>query len=403
MSREPARPQLRLFGWAFYDFANTIFSAVVLTFYFPLYLTSLTHRNLNLGIATSSAMILSAIVVPWLGALSDRTGKTKFYLFWTTLFCIVFTVLLSFENSTLTLIADFLMACFFFHSSLVFYNALLPVVAEPDKQGLVSGLGTGLGYLGVLFAIPIANMIDLLWGRRWVFAGAGFLFLIFSLPLFLWVPERKVPNPVPFSLKILGESWQKVFRLVGSLTQRKNVMFFFLGNFFVVEAMNAIIFWLVIYMSRVFNPAQTGLVTAFLSLNFSAFFFGVIAGVLADTWGAGQTFLVSSAVLFVTLCILALAPSFAIFVTVSLLGGGFAFAGIWTSGRKRVLEFCSPAEAGEYFGLYNLTTKISVVFSLIFSLLADRFGFRAALASLILPSGIGTLLLWLSSTNPRNE
>lgn len=390
-------PQLRLLGWAFYDFANTIFSAVVLTFYFPLYLTSLTHRNLNLGIATSTAMVLAAVAVPWLGALSDRTGKTKFYLICTTFFCIVFTVLLSFENSTLTLMADFLVACFFFHASLVFYNALLPVVTEPGKQGLASGLGTGLGYLGVLFAIPIAHVIDYLLGRRWVFAGAGILFLIFSVPLFLWVPERKVPNPAPFSFKILMESWQKVFRLAASLLERRNVALFFLGNFFVVEAMNAIIFWLVVYVSRVFEPNQTVLVTTFLSLNFSAFLFGVIAGLLTDKWGAHKTLLTASGALCLTLLVLALAQNFPLFVTASLLGGGFAFSGIWTGGRKRVLEFAPAGEEGEYFGFYNLTTKISVVFSLVFSLLADHFGFRAALASLILPSALGFCLLWFSS------
>ena len=90
---------LRLAGWAFYDFANTIFSAVVLTFYFPLYLTALTHRNLNLGISASLAMVLAGLAVPSLGALSDRTGKTKLYLVWTTVLCVIFTFLLSLANS----------------------------------------------------------------------------------------------------------------------------------------------------------------------------------------------------------------------------------------------------------------------------------------------------------------
>src|SRR5689334_21929549 len=93
----PDRPgeSRTLFSWALYDFANTIFSAVVLTSYFPLYLTSLAGSNWLLGAATTGSMILAGLVVPFAGALSDRTGKTKKYLWRTTLACIVFFALLS--------------------------------------------------------------------------------------------------------------------------------------------------------------------------------------------------------------------------------------------------------------------------------------------------------------------
>ena len=69
-----------LLSWASYDFANTIFSAIVLTSYFPLYLTELAGKNIYLGAASSLSMILAGLIVPFLGALSDQTGKTKVYL-----------------------------------------------------------------------------------------------------------------------------------------------------------------------------------------------------------------------------------------------------------------------------------------------------------------------------------
>ena len=75
----PVEP-IPLVSWALYDFANTIFSAVVLTAYFPLYLTEVTGANWSLGMASSASMILAGAVVPFLGALSDRTGGAKKYL-----------------------------------------------------------------------------------------------------------------------------------------------------------------------------------------------------------------------------------------------------------------------------------------------------------------------------------
>lgn len=392
-----------LYSWALYDLANTIFSAVVLTFYFPLYLTEMTHRNFHLGVSTTTAMVLAGLVVPWLGALSDWTGKTKAYLITATLLCIVFIFSLSLFTAVPMLMAGFLLACFFFHGSLVFYNALLPVVAEPEHQGFASGLGTGLGYLGVLIAIPIAHLIDSFLGRRFVFLSAGFLFLVFSLPLFFWVPERKTETPAPPSFGLLAHEWKKVFQTVRSFGQNRSFLFFFLGNFFMMEAVNTVIFWMVVYIARVFHPPQIYLVFIFLGFNLSAFFFGLVAGFLTDRWGAHKTLLAAGAALFITLLALGFTKDLRIFSVLSLVGGASGLAGIWTAGRKRVVELAPASKVGEYFGLYNLTTKISVVGSLIFSFLADQFGWPVALFSLSLPSGLGLFLLWLARrATPRS-
>ena len=392
-----------LWSWAFDDFANTVFSAVVVTFYFPLYLTALAPRNLPLGLTTTVSMILAGLAVPWLGALSDRTGKTKRYLIVTTLLCVAATLALSFLSGLALLIGLFLVASFFFHASLVFYHALLPVVADPERQGAASGLGTGLGYLGVLFSVPIAHFVDGFFGRRFVFGAAAVFFLLFSLPLFLGVPERKVEAPRPASLGLSMEEWRKVFRTLTSLRENRSLLFFFAGNFFVMEAMNTVIFWLIVYLTRVFNPPENHLVAIFLGLNFTAGLFGFLAGFLTDRVGSRRMMVLAAASLFVTILALALTTSFWVFAGVGLTGGSFGFAAVWTAARKRVLELAPSGAVGEHFGLYNLTTKISVTGSLIFSLLADHVGFHAALLSQALPAGIGLLLLSLPSPSQSSK
>lgn len=387
------RKRLSLYSWASYDFANTIYSAVVLTFYFPLYLTHLTGRNVSLGFSTTSAMVLAGLVVPWLGALSDRTGRTKAYLILATLLCIFSVLGITWAHSVWMLTGAFLLSCFFFHASLVFYCALLPVVAGPEEQGRTSGIGTALGYLGVLISVPIAHYVDYSFGRRYVFLVAGILFLLSSLPLFFWVPERKVQNPMAPSLELFVKEWKKVFRTVRALPARREFFYFFLGNFFVMDAVNTVIFWLVVYLSRVFNPSQTGLLTVFLGLNLGAFGFGFVAGWLTDRWGSRRTVILAAASLFMTILILSATGNFYVFAGVSLTGGAFSLAGIWTAARKRVVELSPAGEIGEYFGLYNLTTKISVVGSFVFSVLADQVGFRIALLSQAISSGLGLFFL----------
>jgi UMF1 family MFS transporter len=255
----------------------------------------------------------------------------------------------------------------------------------------------------VVFVIPLAHGVDVFFGRRFVFLVAGFLFLIFSLPLFCWVPERKVPNPAPPSLGLFVSEWKKVFKTAATVVGKPLFLFFFLGNFFVMEAMNTVIFWLVIYLARVFAPPQIYLILLFLGLNLSAFLLGFVAGWMTDRWGAHPTFLAAAASLFATFVALGLTRNFWVFAGLSLTGGAFGLAGVWTAARKRLVDLAPPEAVGEYFGLYNLTTKISVAGSLVFSFLADRFGFQVALLSQALPSGLGLLFLWLArDVNPRN-
>ena len=391
-----AKNKIALYSWAFYDFANTIFSAIVLTSYFPLYLTELSKKNIYLGLATTGSMILAGLTVPFFGALSDQTGKTKKYLLRTTLGAILFLCLFSFTRNPTVLIFLFFVACFFYHASLVFYNSLLSVSAPEESQGFASGLGTGLGYLGVVITIPIAHYVDIHWGRAWVFALSGILFLLASIPLFVFVPERPVPHPSPFRWQLWTTEWAKILQMVRGLGQKPAELLFFGGNFFMVDAVNSMIFWFMVYAREVFQPEQAVLVQLLVAVNVAAFLYGILAGFLTDRIGAMKTLIFSGILLTGGLFGLSYATSFSSFILIALSAGAFALSGIWTAGRKALLELAPPQEVGSYFGLYGLTTKISVIGSLIFSVIADFAGFRQALWTLAFPALFGTLMMLFS-------
>lgn len=388
---------LSLWAWALYDFANTIFSAIVLTTYFPLYLTSLAGANWILGAATTGAMLLAGIFTPAMGAFSDQTGKTKAYLVNTTLVCIAFLYYLSVFKTVPFLIGAFIFSCFFYHMALVFYNSLLVVAAPSGKQGFASGLGTGLGYLGVVIALPIAHWTEQHFGRPKVFCLAAVLFLLFSLPAFFWVPERKVQNPLSPSWHLWIAEWKKIFVLAKKLPEKPALFLFLGGNFFAVDALNSAIFWLMVYTREVFHPVQGVLIGFLMALNACAFLMGLLAGILTDHWGAARTLVLSSALLAVTLVILAITRHFPVFVAANLTGGAFAIAGIWTAGRKRLIDLAPPEDLGGYFGLYGLVTKVSVIGSLLFSVAADLAGFRQALWILIFAATTGCVFLTASA------
>lgn len=392
-----------LWSWAFYDFANTIFSAVVLTAFFPLYFTRIAGSNLALGSATTSAMIFSAGIIPFLGALSDQTGKTKTYLVRITLLCIAAMAALSFFKHPAALYVCFWLACIFYHASLVFYNSLLPVVAPPQIQGFASGLGVSLGYLGVVICLPFAGWISHRFGEASVFAATAVIFLIASFPLFFFVPERKVEKPVSFRFSLLKSEWRKMLDLVREIWKKPVLLGFFAGNFFAVDAVNAMILWFSVYAREMFHPSQKELISLLMAVNASAFVMGIITGFLTDRLGALKTQILSTAALMATLLALTLVPDFQSFIAVSVLGGAFSIAGTWTAGRKVVAEFAPQDKVGEYFGLYGLTTKISILGNLIFSIVADTAGFKPALRVLLFPGTVGFLFLIFSAFSQERD
>ena len=74
--------------------------------------------------------------------------------------------------------------------------------------------------------------------------------------------------------------------------------------------------------------------------------------------------------------------------------GGVGLAGVWTAGRKILLELVPPDQVGRYFGLYGITTKVSVVGSTVFGVLMDLLGPRAAILSQVLFLAVAFFCLW---------
>ena len=393
MARSQSKWTRPLVSWAFYDFANTIFSAVVLTAYFPLYLTELAGKNIHLGAATTGSMILAGLAIPFLGALSDQTGKTKIYLIRTTLLTIVFLFCFSFTKNPSALIFLFVIACFFYHASLVFYNSLLPVAAPPAMQGYASGLGTALGYLGVVCVLPAVHLVDRSLGRAPVFAVTAFFFLAASLPLFFFVPERSVPHPRKFRWRLWLEEWRRILKTIQGLPSQPALLLFLGGHFFLTDALNTMIFWFMVYTREVFHPGPQNLILVLAAVNAAAFAWGLLSGYWTGRFGSLRLLILAAVVLAASFILLAWTPDFRVFVGTAVTGGAFAIAATWTAGRKTLVEFAPREDVGAFFGLYGLTTKMSVIGSFLFSIVADLAGFRQALGLLIFPAGVGALML----------
>ena len=149
------------------------------------------NGTLFFTVAASAAVAVNALVSPVLGAQSDRTGGRKRYLLVFTVACIVPTALIGFVDVGLGLLL-FAIANFSFQAALIYYDALLPDVARPDKRGRLSGIGVGLGYLGTIVSGLLLGFTTDADGRitAFSFVLVAALFAVFAVPIFLLVAER---------------------------------------------------------------------------------------------------------------------------------------------------------------------------------------------------------------------
>ena len=145
----------KVFFWLLFDFANTSFSVMMVTFAFPLYFKNVICNgepsgDALWGFSVSLSMLLVAVISPVLGAAADYSGKRKRFLFFFTLISVVATALLSFSGPGMAVAAIilFILANMGFEGGLVFYDAYLKELATDKSVGRVSGYGFAMGVSG---------------------------------------------------------------------------------------------------------------------------------------------------------------------------------------------------------------------------------------------------------------
>ena len=403
---------LPIFSWAMYDFANTIYSAIVVTAFFPLFMKRLAGRDLYTGLAQTLSMVVAGILVPVAGAWADRTGKAKRYLWWLTLACCIATFCIGlaaddkpYAAETATAPAHIIVSALLlfglanlsYQAALAFYNSLLPTVASPKRQGKVSGLGVGLGYVGVFVALPLALWLTRHTGSmRGTFLLAGALFLVSSIPTFLFVRPDLPTHNVPLNFALVRQQFRQLGGTLKEIWGYPAVLFFFIGNFLCVDVVNTLIMWTRPYLIHGSGFSEDASGNVLMGMTATAVLFSFVMGWLTDRIGPKRTMLTAAGSMIACLTIAGSVSFRPVLLPAILVFGSAGLAGTWVAGRKFLLEVAPPDKVGEFFGLYGVTVKLSVFGCTLFSALADTAGYRVALLSLLGPMVVGTVFLALA-------
>ena len=389
----------KIFIWTLFDFANTSFSIVVVTFLFAVYFKNTVADGKPIGdlywsFGTSISMIVTALISPVLGAIADfSAGKKRFLLFFTIL-CIIATASLFFVGPGQILLGLilFIIANIGFEAGLVFYDAFLPEVTVPKNYGRVSGYGFGMGYLGSLATLAIIYPFIQSGTIKETFPVAALFFLVFSIPFFLFIRDsrKKIVKTEPYHIIGLKRVWSTI----SHLKNYKNLAIFLLAYFFYIEGVNTIIFFSGIYASTTLGFTDTELLVFFLTVQTTAIAGSVVFGIIADSIGQKKTIMIT---LFMWLVTVALAffiyDKFG-FYFVGLLAGASMGSSQSTS-RSLMTKLTPEDKKTEFFGFYSFFGKSSaVVGPLVFGLVSFLSGSqRIAILSVGVFFVIGMLIL----------
>jgi len=389
----------RVFVWTLFDFANTSFSIIVVTFLYAVYFKKTVAGNEAIGdlywsLSTSIAMAITAFLSPILGAIADyNAGKKRFLLFF-SLLCILGTASLYFigPGQIFWGIFLFVLANVGFEAGLVFYDAFLPEITAPKNYGRVSGYGFGMGYFGSLATLAIIYPFIQASLIRESFPVAALFFLIFSLPLFFFLKEKR--KKVLDKQSFIPIGFSRVWSTLTHLKHYKNLAIFLVAFFFYIEGVNTIIFFSGNYASTTLGFTEMELLVFFIVVQTTAIAGSVVLGIVADKIGQKRTIVITLFMWLATVTLAYFVYDKMGFYIVGLLAGA-AMGSCQSTSRSLMSKLTPPEKKTEFFGFYSFFGKSSAVIGpLVFGLVSFISGDqRLAIISIAFFFIVGLLIL----------
>ena len=396
-----------LFSWLLFDLANTVYAFIIPGLYFSVWLVSEKGwTDQQLGLATSTAMVIVAILGPWIGRKSDSSQGKKRILLLMTLICIISTFLLG-TFSVETSVLLFIFSLIGFNLGSVVYDALIVSVSNEENRGKISGLGVAFGYTGSLIGFGVATLLQNMgYSYIEIFKSVAILFLLFSLPAFFFIEEKittdkKIKINILNSLSIVINSWKHS-------RQYKGLTRFLVGRFFYADAINTLISGLLaVYLVEEvgLTPADSQSILA-LAIVVSIIG-GYIFGKAADLYGPRKLILISITCWMISLSLAIIATEFnqlwLIYVTGVL--GGFNIGGIFAVDRVFMTRLSPEKHLGEFYGLYSTVGRFATILGpILWGLIVNSLGLgrNVAMGSLILLLAISYYIIHGVSDSVRN-
>jgi UMF1 family MFS transporter len=364
-------------SWVFYDWANSAFATTIMAGFFPIFFKQYWSAGVEpvistarLGLANSLAGVIIALCAPALGAMADRGSARKRFL---ALFTLMGALMTAFfflipRGAWMPAMGVYVIAVIGFSGGIIFYDSLLPAVAPEERLDLVSGLGYAMGYLGggLIFAVNVwmtlrphsfglSNSSEAV---RVCFLSVGLWWIIFSLPLMLFVREPATKH-ARRGLGLVMDGFRALRRTFHEIRSMRMIFLFLLAYWFYIDGVDTIVRMAVDYgLSLGFKAGD--LILALLLTQFVGFPCAILFGLLGERIGTKRAIFIAIGVyLFITVFgafINSRQGFYLLAVIIGLVQGG-----IQALSRAFYARMIPDGKTAEYFGFYNMLGKFAVI------------------------------------------
>src|SRR5574343_101485 len=411
-------------AWAFYDWANSVYTLVISSTIFPIYYGALFRlkgieeielfgfliRSESLiSYVTAFGCLIIAFISPLLSGIADYLGNKKFFL---KLFCYIGSIscmslyFFSLENIVFSLIT-YLFALIGFWGSLVFYNSYLPDIAHKDQQDKISAKGFSLGYIGsvilLLICLAMVMLVDekhAIQMMRYSFLLVGIWWIGFSQYTYYYLPNNKNDNKLHKNVFFNGfRELLKVWQQIKGILSLKR----YLAAFFVYSMAVQTIMIIAAYFGEKEvewgsdSKRTTGLIINILVIQLVAVFGAWITSKLVEKYGNIRVLMLLN-FLWILIC------TYAYFVIsptdfyIASFFVGLVMGGIQSLSRSTYSKFLPShtTDTTSFFSFYDVAEKIGIVIGMFtYGYIADITGrIQNAILFLILFFIVGFLLLY---------
>jgi UMF1 family MFS transporter len=411
-----------LFSWCLFDWANSAFPTVITTFVFATYFTTTVAESTIAGTAAwghaqSLAALIIALLGPALGAIADRGGRRKPWLLAFTALCVAACVGLWFtqpeRGDVIWALTFVVLGTVGFEIGMVFYNALLPEIAAPERLGRLSGWGWGMGYAGGLACLSVALVGFIQTDAPWFGLAAGTAepvhattllvaawVSLFALPLFLWTPDKPRGER---TLEALRNGLVTLVNTLCNIRRYAQTARFLLARMIYIDGLNTLFAFGGIYAAGTFGMALEEVILFGIAINVTAGIGAACFAWLDDNIGPKRTILIALGGLIWFGGALLLASGKVWFWALALPLGLFV-GPAQAASRSFMARLAPPHMRAEMFGLFAFSGKVTAFLGPLFLAWATLAfdSQRAGMATIIVFLAVGFVLL-LPLRDPGRE
>ena len=417
-------------AWAFYDWANSVYSLVIASSVFPLYYQALfssagieyitifggTIRSTPLiTYTTAIAFIFISFLIPILSGIADFVGNKKVFM---KFFCYLgaFSCMgLYFFNleNILTSLLFYFLALIGFWCSWIFYNSYLPDVAYPEQQDKLSAKGFSLGYIGSVLLL-LFNLAMIMFpeffglgndgaskmkAMQISFVSVGVWWLVFSQYTFYYLPKGNA-NSNKVTWHILFDGYRELKSVYLSLSENR-VLKSYLCAFFVYSMAVQTVMLVATYFGEQEinwgsdNQKTIGLISSILIIQLVAVIGAQLTSKASSKFGNLPTLIVINGI-WAVICIAAffMTKPLQFYITAGFVG--MVMGGIQALSRSTYSKFLpNTKDTASYFSFYDVSEKIGIVIGMLIYGFIDQFtgSMRNSIVFLMLFFIVGAILL----------